>query len=63
MTFIKAIKPTRILLKIDFNKNKYKILQKGVWLTTSSIKTTNSSHPGIKNLNRLENVLARKGYK
>tara|TARA_B100000768_G_C11277697_1_gene376806 strand:- start:2480 stop:3292 length:813 start_codon:yes stop_codon:yes gene_type:complete len=59
--FIKGIKPTRILLKIDFNKNKYKILQKGVRLKKSNIEAIKSSHPGIKNLNRLENVLARKG--
>ncbi len=56
-----GIKPTRILLKIDFNKNKYEMFKKGVRLTTSDIETSKSSHPGIKNLNRLENVLARKG--
>ena len=35
--------------------------KKGVRLTTSNIETSKSSHPGLKNLNRLENVLARKG--
>ena len=34
--------------------------KKGVRLTTSNIETSKSSHPGLKNLNRLENVLARK---
>ena len=58
--FIKGIKPTRILLKIDFSKNKYEIFKKGVRLTMSNIKASKSSHPGIKTLNRLENVLARK---
>ena len=57
--FIKGIKPTRILLKIDFNKNKYDTLHKGVRLTTSNIKASHSSHASIKHLNRLESVLAR----
>ena len=59
--FNEGIKPTRILLKIDFNINKSEIFKKGVRLTTSNIETSKSSQPGIKNLNRLENVLARKG--
>ena len=59
--FNKGIKPTRILLKIDFNKKKYEKFQKGVRLTASNIKASKFSHPGIKHLNRLENVLARKG--
>jgi len=58
--FNEGIKPTRILLKIDFNINKSEIFKKGVRLTTSNIETSKSSHPGLKNLNRLENVLARK---
>jgi len=59
--FNDGIKPTRILLKIDFNINIYEMNKKGVRLTTSNIETSKSSQPGIKNLNRLENVLARKG--
>ncbi len=58
--FIKGIKPTRILLKIDFNKNKYQILQKGVRITTTHIQASRSPQASIKHLNRLENVLARK---
>ena len=58
--FYKGIKPTRILLKIDFNRNKYEIFKKGVWLTVSNIRAKKSYNPGIKDLNRLENVLARK---
>ena len=58
--FIKGIIPTRILLKIDFNKKKYEIFKKGVRLTISNFKVSKSSYPGIKHLNRLENVLARK---
>ena len=58
--FNKGIKPTRILLKIDFNINKYEIFKKGVRLTASNIRATKSSNSGIKDLNRLENVLARK---
>ena len=58
--FNEGIKPTRILLKIDFNSNKYEIFQKGVRLTASNIRATKSSNSGIKDLNRLENVLARK---
>ena len=57
--YIKGIKPTRILLKIDFNKKKYEKLQVGVRLTTTNINASNTSHPSIKHLNRLENVLAR----
>ena len=59
--FNEGIKPTRILLKIDFNINKYEIFKKGVQLTASNIRSTKSSNSGIKDLNRLENVLARKG--
>ena len=59
--FNEGIKPTRILLKIDFNTNKYEIFKKGVRLTASNIRATKSSNSGIKDLNRLENVLARKG--
>ena len=55
--FNEGIKPTRILLKIDFNSNKYEIFQKGVRLTVSNIRATKSSNSGIKDLNRLENVL------
>ena len=56
-----GIRPTRILLKIDFNKNRYEMFKKGVQLTVSNIRATKSSNSGIKDLNRLENVLARKG--
>jgi 4-amino-4-deoxychorismate lyase len=59
--FKKGIKPTRVLLKIDFNKKKYDLLQKGVTLTTTDIKASSSPYASIKHLNRLENVLARKG--
>ena len=58
--FNEGIKPTRILLKIDFNINKYEIYKKGVRLTVSNIMASKSSNSGIKDLNRLENVLARK---
>ena len=58
--FNEGINPTRILLKINFNINKYEIFKKGVRLTASDIRATKSSNSGIKDLNRLENVLARK---
>ena len=58
--FNEGIKPTRILLKIDFNINKSEIFKKGVRLTASNIRASKSSNSGIKDLNRLENVLARK---
>ncbi|MBT5166104.1 MAG: aminodeoxychorismate lyase [Nitrosomonadales bacterium] len=59
--FKKEIKPTRILLKMDYDKEKYALFKEGVHLTASKIRASDTSHAGIKHLNRLENVLARKG--
>lgn len=59
--FTKTIKPTRILLKIDFDQKKYDAFQKGVHLSESNINVSEASYSSIKHLNRLENVLARKG--
>ena len=59
--FKKSIKPTRVLLKIDFDQKKYDAFQKGVHLSKSNINVSEASFSSIKHLNRLENVLARKG--
>lgn len=59
--FKKTIKPTRVLLRIDFDQKKYDLFQKGVHLSESNINVSEASYSSIKHLNRLENVLARKG--
>ena len=46
--FNEGIKPTRILLKIDFNINKYEIFKKGVRLTASNIRLQNLLIPVLK---------------